>query len=383
MKKGKLVIGLILIMIFSFTLLPATIHATPDGESWLAGWSYRKSHVINGASGAGTNYQVRLLVYYGSGTDSGSEVYCDEKCRDDFQDIRFTDDDGITLLDYWLEIGAVGGAARFWVEVSDDLSIGNSTIYMYYGNLGTTAASNGDATFLWFDGFDGSSLDPEKWVEYGVPNISVSDGYCTITGDNDTFDEGIIFNNSIPSWNNIRVETEVKRSNWNRRVGANDIWIGSTPYRATFPWHKGDDPEPYDIRWNTFNGSWTYPEPLIVDDPSLDTYYIFSQWKTTDQFKPYVYYANYTELGTASARTLLDDTMKVRLHVSSYGSGSCSIVVAWIRIRNFVSPEPSHGTWGNEEQSPGLPMAIVVMIVGVVGAVVVISVAVYFIRRRP
>jgi hypothetical protein len=30
-------------------------------------WNYRKSHVIEHSAGAGTNYQIRLLVYYGSG----------------------------------------------------------------------------------------------------------------------------------------------------------------------------------------------------------------------------------------------------------------------------------------------------------------------------
>jgi hypothetical protein len=57
--------------------------------SWLEGWGYRKSHVINPASGAGTNYQVRIVAHYGSGTDSGPDVYLNGRCRTDFGDIRF------------------------------------------------------------------------------------------------------------------------------------------------------------------------------------------------------------------------------------------------------------------------------------------------------
>ena len=38
-------------------------------------WSYRKSHVINSAAGAGTDYQVKIVVHYGSGADSGENVY--------------------------------------------------------------------------------------------------------------------------------------------------------------------------------------------------------------------------------------------------------------------------------------------------------------------
>ncbi|MHA2265944.1 MAG: hypothetical protein ACXAEN_26420, partial [Candidatus Thorarchaeota archaeon] len=48
-----------------------------SGEDWLSGWSYRKFHIILGSAGAGTNYQVRIIVHFGSGIDDGSEVYCD------------------------------------------------------------------------------------------------------------------------------------------------------------------------------------------------------------------------------------------------------------------------------------------------------------------
>jgi hypothetical protein len=82
-----------------FQFVP-TVNANPN---WLTGWTYRKSHVINYATGAGTGYQVRIVAHYGSGTDSGGDVYLNSHCRTDFGDIRFTDDDGTTLLDCWME----------------------------------------------------------------------------------------------------------------------------------------------------------------------------------------------------------------------------------------------------------------------------------------
>jgi hypothetical protein len=93
-----------LIVLLAMLILSSTICAqTTTAESWLTGWGYRKSHVINNATGAGTDYQVKVTVYYGSGSDSAGNVYLDGKCRTDFGDVRFTDDDGSTLLDYWLE----------------------------------------------------------------------------------------------------------------------------------------------------------------------------------------------------------------------------------------------------------------------------------------
>ena len=70
---------------------------------WLSGWQYRKSHEIEGSSaGAQTNYQVKIIVHKGTGTDSGEHVYCNNHCQDDFGDIRFTKSDGVTELDYLL-----------------------------------------------------------------------------------------------------------------------------------------------------------------------------------------------------------------------------------------------------------------------------------------
>jgi len=83
-----------------FVLQFGFVQASPG---WLTGWSYRKSHVINNATGAGTNYQMSITVINGTGADSASIVYIDGtvsgKLRSDFGDIRFTDNDEVTLLD--------------------------------------------------------------------------------------------------------------------------------------------------------------------------------------------------------------------------------------------------------------------------------------------
>ena len=58
-------------------------------ENWLSRWQYRKKHEVNGSTaGAVTDYQIRIRVHYGSGTDDGEDVYLNEKCRTDFGDIR-------------------------------------------------------------------------------------------------------------------------------------------------------------------------------------------------------------------------------------------------------------------------------------------------------
>jgi len=155
-------LGLLSGLTFNFTSL---VHAT--GQNWLNGWSYQQSHVINPAIGAGTNYDVKLNVYYGSGTSSGSSAYCNGHCRTDFGDIRFTAADGVTLLNYWMQSYTAGVNATFWVQIPGNLSSSSQTIYMYYGNSAATTTSNGPNTFPLFE----QSPSPAyKWVDDTADN---------------------------------------------------------------------------------------------------------------------------------------------------------------------------------------------------------------------
>ena len=111
--------------------------------AWLTGWGKRKSHIINNATGAGTLYPIKIIVHKGTGTDSGPDVYLGTLVRDDFKDVRFTDNDGSTVLDCFMETFTSGSVATFWVEVADDLSSAAVTIYVYYDKAAeTTIVSN-------------------------------------------------------------------------------------------------------------------------------------------------------------------------------------------------------------------------------------------------
>ena len=72
-----------------------------DRISWLTGWTYRKKQTITGTiAGVQTNYQMKMTVHKGTGTDTATDVYLGTNVRDDFGDVRWTKDDGTTLMDY-------------------------------------------------------------------------------------------------------------------------------------------------------------------------------------------------------------------------------------------------------------------------------------------
>ena len=131
---------------------------------WQTGWTYRKNHLINPASGAGQNYQKRIVVHYGAGADSGEDIYLNNKCKTDFGDIRFTNSTGAFLLDYWIEKKVNSDYVICWVKIVDDLSSYNVKIYIYYGNSGAVSVANGDSTFIFFDDFE---TNLNKWTLFG------------------------------------------------------------------------------------------------------------------------------------------------------------------------------------------------------------------------
>ena len=124
-------------------------------------WLYANIITIDNSSNSNalTDYQQRI--------DLDSSNFDFSLANSDGSDIRFTDDSGDNLIPYWIESwDSVGQTAVIWVKVSLPAS-GEITIYMYYGNSGASSASNGDNTFKFFDDFEGTSIDSNKWVKYG------------------------------------------------------------------------------------------------------------------------------------------------------------------------------------------------------------------------
>lgn len=116
----------------------------------LSGYSkYKVLTLTGGADGALTDHQLKITVSY------------EAAMQGDFDDIRFTQADGTTLIDAWAELIVTDTSATVWVEFpTTPANTVEQTYYMYYGNAG--AASDWDIgnTFLFSDDFeDGSVTD--------------------------------------------------------------------------------------------------------------------------------------------------------------------------------------------------------------------------------
>jgi hypothetical protein len=125
---------------------------------WLTGWRYRRSITINNSNNSNslTDYQVLVILDTQSLISAG-------KMRNDGGDIRFTDSDGATLLNYWVESGINTSSTYIWVKVPSVPANSTKTIYVYYGNPSATSQSNGDNTFMFFDNFNNGLT---KWTVF-------------------------------------------------------------------------------------------------------------------------------------------------------------------------------------------------------------------------
>jgi hypothetical protein len=136
-----------------------TISYSPS--NFLEGWNYRKPITISNSGSALTDYQVNVTVDTASLISAG-------KMRTDCGDIRFTDSDRTTQLNYWLESGCNTASTKIWVKVPS-IAAGSKTIYVYYGNPSAASASNATNTMLWYDDFDDKTVGqvPSGWTTSG------------------------------------------------------------------------------------------------------------------------------------------------------------------------------------------------------------------------
>jgi len=308
------------------------VNGLSQSGDWLLGWQYRKLHVIEGAAGAGNNYQVRIQVHRSLGLDNGENVFVGTKCKSNFGDIRFVSGDESTELDYWLEDDTDG---IFWVEVADSLTT-TQNIYIYYGNPSATTTSDASSTFLFFDDFLGTSLsgDWNEWAPGG--SYTVSSSVLTITGGSGAWEQI----GTINQWsNNIAVHAY---ASWDESPY---IQFGIDDRTATGNYQGSDRSE---AGWRRDNAGKRYY--VYHDGSSTTTSRISSISSYTNLALGWIsgssvrFWENDVLQETITS-TVPDDNMGVCF---SARETTTDVSIDWVFVRKFVTSEPSHGIWGYE-----------------------------------
>jgi hypothetical protein len=319
--------------------------------TWLTGWSYRKSHVINYAAGAGTLYQKQITVHYGSGTDGDDDVYLNSHSRTDFGDVRFTDNDETTLLDCWMESKVDGDNAVFWVEVADDLSTVAATIYVYYGKADATypylatVEAHGDATFILFENFntltDGDLNGQHGWTastSVDVQTSVVKEGAKALqitTQNHDAYHNITVV--SYKMFLQVYLRTDLVSAGGPIQMY---IYEGTTQITAldlsnSYKRHLIAPPAWQNIEAASSN-VW-YKSKVALDSASTHKVWFNDVLKSPPS--------------NANIHNVVSAPTKVRL--SKEDSDGATAYFDLVVVGKYVYPEPSHGAWGIEETSGG------------------------------
>ncbi|MBO8180274.1 MAG: DUF2341 domain-containing protein [Archaeoglobus sp.] len=156
---------------------------------WLSGWTHRRGITITEQSGSTlTDYQVRIEL--------NSSNFDFAKANADGSDIRFTADDGETLLPYWIKKWPSQPYIKTWIKVPSIPAGGSTTIKVYYGNPNAESKSDGEAVFEFFDDF-GVPIDSEKWDIIGDGTVKALVDTVLTTSDGD---QGLAFDGEYWYW---------------------------------------------------------------------------------------------------------------------------------------------------------------------------------------
>jgi len=313
-----------------------TAYASPG---WLSGWTYRRAISLSPATSV-ADYQVLVTLTTGIMGNPYANI------KPDGSDIRFTGSDETTLQDYWIESWNNTGTSTIWVEVKTS---GTSTIYMYYGNSSASSASNGTATFLFFDDFSSglskwnvhidtdvaitaSYGNPAPCLEIGGGFTSSPYGFAAIGSDAtySGFQNGIIEADIYPA--TVALPEIIFRGNYSANTGYKGRWDCRSETES--PWMK----PPYS-GWGAFG-------------TAVTRFGIANQWQKA---KLVINGSTFQIYSNANLKSTVTDTQYS-------GPGEIGLANHYgvyarfdnVRVRKYASPEPS-ATVGSEEPDISIP----------------------------
>jgi len=250
-----------------------------DEDDWLNGWTYRKLITVQDANIDSNLTDFPLYIRVSADSDLST-------AESTGADIRFTDNDGETLLSYEIESWSGGGGsaatADFWVKVPNLYASptgSQNQIYMYYDNDGAPDGQNSGS--VWSANYEGVWHFSEG---SGNASDSTANGYTgTVTGA--TWDDV-----------NCRYDNCLSFDGTGDYVDMGDVI--EPPSKITISaWINGDDL----LKWQGDDGE----GQIIVRKSGNYILYIYDEGASTD-LDFYVYGPN-SRLGYAVSGNLSND----------------------------------------------------------------------------
>ena len=281
-------------------------------------------------------YDIPFTIHKGTGTNSATDVYCNNYCNftsaanGSILTINWNMTiNNVTTLPFWVESNTSDSSSwTLWTNVT-----GNGPVQLYAGGLNYSLSNSlgGNNTFLFYDDFDSGVLDTAKWVS-GTGTILESPTYYS----NYSLHTGGI---TSRAWGTVGNAYELDYYFYDNGCSARcEAWTGfgnSTANALRFVLAVGYTGN----TWEYFDNN-HYVDTGIARTPnawsSIKIIYLGG-----NQIK---YSINNGALVTVSTPWSdgVDDIM------FGYGYSGSSDTIDLVRVRPYVSPEPTWATWGDE-----------------------------------
>lgn len=362
MKKTLSILMICLVVLSTFSML-----AMNTVESETNNRIRRKITVDNsGNAETLTDYQVLFNVTY------------DSDMQPDFDDLRFTWYDKTSAqeisINYWVDKYVDSEYALIWVEIPLIRGLGQETAYMYYGDPDATSESNGEETFVFFDGFStDTTSDYELWSPLfplpssGNPNefswdsngwlfvnASIRERYGRNSNVHVTHKTAQIDAREEKYW----LETRGKAFG----TGVLDYFGVGCAYK--YPSVPDDDYELFCLvrsssqiqsKWGSGYGGWEFRESGSVPT-GKDEWYRFGVGTSPKGTVIAKFYDDdYNEIETLVNQTIHQDNewwvdlLASRLYTDTWAT--LCVYFDYVRVRKFADPAPSYSI-GPEEPLP-------------------------------
>ena len=286
----------------------------PDlqSTSWFdAAWSYRRPVAISNSGSAVADYQVLITL---------NSSFAFAHANSDGSDIHITDAGG-TSLPFWIETwDPAANLGRIWVMVPS-IPTSGATIYLYYGNSDASPASNGSATFDFFD---------NDWLNL--------DGRWHINGGNPSINNGVISFSSGATMQTSMFYAPghaLGYRGWFKSGGGTYKWGGflngvNTPY--TYIGTVGDGSTAEVALTNNTTGSRRWAGLGLP----TDTYHIYEIAWTSSVVRAFL------DRAVSPTAFLTQDipTSTLPIQLGNYNDFQTTFEVDWVYLRQYQEPEP-------------------------------------------